>query len=863
MHEDRPGVPAPASTDSVENRICFGAHELRLDTRQLLSAGQPVSLGTRSFDLLVALIERRGRVVSKRELMTLVWPSTVVEEANLRVCMSAVRKILGPDVIATIPGRGYQFTARVVNAPADRAQGVEAGPATTSALQLLGREDLLAQLHAAFEEARLLTLIGPAGAGKTSLARELQACGLDWQGVPRPVFWVDLAALTDGELLPASIAQACGVTMGDDAGRAGLAAALRSSHALVILDNAEHLVDAVAAVAHALLDACPHLCLLATSQVRLKLSGEVALQVPALEVASAGTPFEEALKSPAQALFMRHCWQAGRSLVPDQQTLDLVGDICSRLDGLPLAIEYAAAAVPVLGLRGVASSLESRRLSLSAKRRDAPQRHRNLRTALSWSVSLLSPLEQLVFRRLGVFAGSCSAELFDAVVNLEGADPWSLMEALSELIDRSLVVAPGDLSPRYRLLETSRAFAVEQLHEHNEMTDLRARHAFAVERLFARVRASALAGHSTVDEAIDLMQPDIDNARAALQWALERDDEMALSLSATLAFVLRRAGGDAEARRHLLVTEPLAERHPGAALRAGWLREAIFHWSMSDLPRAGRWITVAESAYRQLDDQAGLMETLALRAFVLNRAQGDELLLSTLLDEILVLDGPHVPAQLRVFCAAAAMYCAPRLGRTQDLAWAAGLAARCSAGDTFGHASLVCALMGIYLTQGQAPQAVELGETLYALLSQSRFQRAIYWAPISLMRAYLEAAKLDRAVALASACFTREACSDTLHAWVDALAYLACLAGQHECGARMAGYGDAHYQATGSHRLAAQLYFREKAVAMARERLGQAAYTQAHEAGAWWADHDMQGAGLQVMTALRTSAGQPESIAST
>ncbi|UXH78378.1 ATP-binding protein [Roseateles amylovorans] len=854
MHESPTGAPAPASIEPAGNRICFGAHELRLDTRQLLSAGQAVSLGTRSFDLLVALIERRGRVVSKRELMSLVWPSTVVEEANLRVCMSAVRKILGPDVIATIPGRGYQFTARVANATAHNAQEVEPGPAPASALQLLGREALFAQLHAAFEEARLLTLIGPAGAGKTSLARELQAGGMHRNGVPRPIYWVELAALADGELLAASIAQACGVTLGDDGGHRDLTAALRSSHALVILDNAEHLVDAVATVAHALLDACSHLRLLVTSQVRLKLSGEVALQVPALEVASAGTPFEEALKTPAQALFMRHCWQAGRSLVADQQTLDLVADICSRLDGLPLAIEYAAAAVPVLGLRGVASSLESRRLSLSANRRDAPQRHRNLRTALSWSVSLLSPLEQLVFRRLGVFAGSCSAELFDAVVNLEGADPWSLMEALSELIDRSLVVAPGDLSPRYRLLETSRSFAMEQLQERNEMTDLRARHALAVERMFTRARAAALAGHIAVDEAIDSMQPDIDNARAALQWALARDDDMALSLSASLAFVLRRAGGDPEARRHLLLTEPLAERCPEAALRSGWLREAIYHWTMTDLSRASRWINVAELGYRELGDEAGLMETLALRAFVLNRAQGDELLINALLDEILRLDGPQFPAQLRVFCAAAVMYCSLRLGRTQDFAWAAGLAGRCSAGDTFGHASLVCALMGTYLTQGQAAQAVELGETLYAQLSQSRFKRAIYWAPISLVRAYLAADRLDCALALASDCFKEDACSDTLHAWVDALAYLACLAGQHECGARMIGYGDAHYQATGGHRLTAQMYFREKAIALAREQMGQAHYAQAHEAGGWWADLDMQRAGLQVIATPRTGA---------
>lgn len=404
-----------------------------------MKAGREISLGARAFDLLVALAQRQGRVVSKRELMSLVWPNSVVEEANLRVAMSAIRKELGPDLIATIPGRGYQLTARVETDPplvavAFEQLGGRAAP--PSAHRLVGREALLGHALGQLESARLLTLTGHSGCGKTSLAKAVLAT----QAGAKAVHWVDLAALSDGDLLAAAIAHACGLALDSGSGVKDLVAALGGSPALLILDNAEHLVDAVAAMAHALLAGCPQLRLLVTSQVRLKLAAETVVLVPALEVARPGTAFGEAQHWPAQALFLAHCRQAGRPLAVEQGSLDLIADICLRLDGVPLAIEYAAAAVPLLGLQGVAGALEQRRLAFSAGRRDAPKRHRTLRTALDWSVSLLGPVEQTVFRRLGVFAGCWSMDLLEPTVNLEGEDTWRLMEVISELIDRSLVV---------------------------------------------------------------------------------------------------------------------------------------------------------------------------------------------------------------------------------------------------------------------------------------------------------------------------------------------------------------------------------------------------------------------------------------
>lgn len=846
-------------TPLADNCIRFGDYELQLERRQLLRSGCEVSLGARAFDLLVALAQRHGRVVTKRELMSLVWPTTVVEEANLRVGMSAIRKELGPDLIATIPGRGYQFTA-----PIDAAPDLVAGPikeqgavlpvreqTAMAAHRLIGRDALLDHIRTTLRSSRLLTLTGHSGSGKTSLARavftiEAQATGT----ATAAVHWVDLAPLNEGELLEATIARACEATLRDRGGVKDLVAALRASHALLILDNAEHLVDAVAAVAHQLLEHCPQLKLLVTSQVRLKLASEMVVVVPPLDAANVGTEFGEARQWPAQALFIRHCLQAGRPLQLDQRTLDLVGDICLRLDGIPLAIEYAAAAVPLLGLQGVSAALEQRRLALSAGRRDAPERHRTLRTALDWSVSLLAPFEQVVFRRLGVFAGSFSMTLLDPVVNVEGEDPWRLMEAISELIDRSLVVAEEGATPRYRLLESARAFAMEQLNERDETSALRARHAIALGRLFGQTRESALAGRSGIDDAVDLLQPEIGNARTAIQWALEHDAQLAMRLAAGLVFVLWRSGGIGEAGRYLMLTEPHAEASATEALRSGWVREAIVHWTYYDNPRATRWIAVAEAAHRQTGNTCALIETLAQKANSIDYANGDPEVLARVLDEVRAFDATTMSNRLRMFCATIIVRGAERLGREADVRWVERCAASFPPGDEHGRLSMVCRLMGIQIASGRAGQAIELGEPLYAQLRHGRYRRALHWLPINLVQAHLHTNGLARAVVIAGDCFESDTGNGLLYAWADALAHMACHGGLHEQAAQMNGYADACYSTAGGSRGSVERSFRETSQAMAEESLGQLAYATAYEMGANWGEDAMRVAGQHALESL-------------
>ena len=847
----------------IHDAIRFGDYELNLKGRRLLRSGQEVALGARAFDLLSALAQRHGRVVSKRELMTLVWPTTVVEEANLRVGMCAIRKELGSDLIATIPGRGYQFTARVDADPA-----IDAGPAhgqdvaaavraltrtTTSVHRLIGRDALFDHVRTSLETARLLTLTGHSGSGKTSLAKAVFTSGACGPGMA-PAHWVDLSALSDGELLASSIAQACEVTLGSGGGLKDLVTALRGTRALLILDNAEHLVDAVAMVAYQLLDACPRLSLLVTSQVRLKLAGEIVVLVPPLDTARIGTEFTAAQHWPAQALFLRHCEQAGRPLAIDQRTLDLVSDICLRLDGVPLAIEYAAAAVPLLGLQGVATALEQRRLALRSGRRDAPKRHETLRAALDWSVSLLRPYEQLVFRRLGVFAGSCSMALLDPVVNVEGEDSWRLMEALSELIDRSLVVPEDGVSPRYRLLESARAFAIERLNECDEISLLRARHAKALEHLYAQARDSVVHGDLCVDHAIDLIQPEIGNARAAFQWTLEHDSTLALSLGAGLAFLLRRTRGLGEAARCLTQIEHLAEKAPADALRTGWIREAILNWTYTDNPRAQRWIGIAETGCRLANDPHGLFQVLAMKANCIDQAQGETGVLAGTLDELRALDSETLPYRLRTFAATAILLAAQRLGREDDVRWAERCAASFPPGNDHLMLVLISRLMGIQIASGRPKDAIDLGAPLYAQLREGRYRHAMHWLPVNLVQAHLLTGGLARAVSIAGDCFESDMSNGFLHVWAGALAHMACLCGLHELAAQMNGYADSWYSATGAPRRNVENHFRESSQASARDVLGPQTCEAACSQGMHWSQDTMRAAVQQVLRSLKAQA---------
>ena len=512
--------------ETKTSALRFGAVQLELEQRQLLIDGWPAKLGARAFDVLLALVERRDRAVSKNELFELVWPDVVVEENNLQVHISALRKLLGPQTIATIPGRGYRFTPSSTASLNDTAATISKMQPEAAAQPepLFGRADDLLTICDLLQKHALVSIVGAGGIGKTRLAQALVST--EREHFAGGIWWVDLSQLSHGAAVQAAIAQTLGVHGGDDRPvMQTVAALLRNGRSLLILDNCEHVLDAAADSVRTLLAGAPDSRVLVTSQEPLRLPAEQVYRLSGLASdGSAGTPA-------AVALFIARAQAADPRLQPTGAQLSTIADICRRLDGMPLAIELAAARVRLLGLDGVRARIDERFQILTGGTRSVLRRHQTLRATLDWSHQLLSAEERTVFRRLGVFVGGFSLELAQAVAADEHLDKWIVLDLLGHLVDKSLVGAGGGEAPRYRLLETTRAFALEQLAQAGETAQLLRRHADAMLAFAQHVEA----GHWRWSEEVQKRHnAELDNVRAALDWAAAAADtrELACALFA-------------------------------------------------------------------------------------------------------------------------------------------------------------------------------------------------------------------------------------------------------------------------------------------------------------------------------------------
>ncbi len=457
------------------SRYRSGAIEIDAMQRRLLIDGVPAKLGARAFDVLLVLLERRERVVPKRELMDLVWPKLVVEEGNLLVHMVALRKLLGTHAIATIPGRGYRFTLPVeavihggpaapaitVNAPQTAAQSAAVRGNLPDSPALFGREQDMHTVDALLREHAVVTIVGAGGIGKTRMA--MAAATAARLESPDGRWWVELAPVNEGAQVPDSIAAALCLQL--PSGRQppeALAIALTSRSLLLVLDSCEHLAEESASLVDLLRSRAPNIRLLVTSQESLKCRDEQVYRLGGLPVPSTAQ-LEEAAQFGAVALFVERARAVDPRFRLADDNVAMVIDICRRLDGIPLAIELATARVPLLGVHGLHARLNQMFNVLTGGTRMKLRRHQTLRAALDWSHGLLSADEQTAFRRLGVFAGGFTLELAQQVVSDERIDQWLVLDLLGHLIDKSLVIAGDDAEPRYRMLETTRAFALEQL----------------------------------------------------------------------------------------------------------------------------------------------------------------------------------------------------------------------------------------------------------------------------------------------------------------------------------------------------------------------------------------------------------------
>ena len=528
--------------------ISFGPYRLLAAQRLLLEGDKPVRLGSRAFDILTALVERAGEVVGKEELIARAWPATFVEEANLKIQVSALRRALGDGqgdnrYVVTVVGRGYNFVAPIRNEEPSRASpSPTIAPAALHNLpfattRMIGREEIVTTLVTQLSRQRLVTVVGPGGIGKTTVALAVaeRMIGAYEHGV----WLVDLAPLRDPGLVPSAVATVLGLEIRTEDPLPGLVAALRDNRMLLLLDNCEHVIDAAAGLAAAVLSGAPGVNILATSREPLGVPGERVHRLGPLSSPepSSGLTAAEAAAFPAVQLFVERVTAIVEDFALTDANAPLVVAICRRLDGLPLAIEFAAPRVEVLGVEGLAARLDdSLRRLLGARRRAAMPRHRTMRAVVDWSYGLLSEDEQRFFRALGIFAGGFTVEAAAAVAMDAATAGADAIDRLADLVAKSLVVADvSGTKPRFRLLDTTRAYAIEKLDASGERERIARRHAEYYRDLFERAEREVPA-RPTGEWLADYAR-EIDNLRAALDWAFSPSGDASIGVALTVAAV--------------------------------------------------------------------------------------------------------------------------------------------------------------------------------------------------------------------------------------------------------------------------------------------------------------------------------------
>lgn len=518
-------------------RFAFGPFRL-FPTRHLLLEGEaPVRLGSRARALLIALLEQPGQAVSKEALSARIWPNVFVEDGTLRAQVAALRKALrdgqdGRRYIANIAGRGYAFVGEVsasVAQPPVSHELPEGAPALSTA-RLFGRADVIETLTQRFAQDRLVTIVGPGGIGKTSIA--LAVADRMRPGLRDGVCFVDLAPLADARLVSTALASALGVGVVSEDPLPSLVALLRDREMLIVLDNCEHVIDSAALLAETIARSTgARLRILATSREALGVQGEGLFQLAPLalpEVAERLTA-TMAMTYPAVQLFVeRAAMCLGEYSLTDAHA-PAVANICRHLDGIALAIEIAAGQVDAFGIAGLARVLDDRfRLAMQGMRTGLP-RHRTMNTTLDWSYQLLPEVERAALRRLAVFAGLFTIPEATGVL-AESVSEVAAAESVASLVTKSLIVPNFETPmPTYRLLETTRAYALQRLEESGERAAYMRRHA---RQCLAAMEAANVAWDAAPPEAwLARHRHLIDDVRAALDFSMLAEPETAAALT--------------------------------------------------------------------------------------------------------------------------------------------------------------------------------------------------------------------------------------------------------------------------------------------------------------------------------------------
>ncbi|MBB4424680.1 putative ATPase/DNA-binding winged helix-turn-helix (wHTH) protein [Bradyrhizobium sp. CIR48] len=537
----------PAGT--ATGTLSFGPFSVTPHERLVMRDGVALPLGAKAFDTLMALMSRPNQVVGKWDLMALVWPGVTVEEANLRFHVATLRKALGDGkdgarYITTLSGRGYCFVAPISQLAAPVSQtGIAAAQRPTPRLELppvklpnrlqrmVGRDDEIATVSDKLIASRFVTIAGPGGVGKTAVAVAIAHDLLET--FSDAAHFVDLAALSDPDLVITSILLMLGLPAETDDPLPALLAHVRDKRMLLILDNCEHVIATAAPLAADIFQAAPHVHILATSREALRVEGEQVYRLAPLAVPPDGSGLTVAAAQtyPALQLFLERATASGAQISLDDANAAIIARICRKLDGMALAIELAAGRVEVYGLEQTAALLDERLNLLWQGQRTAPPRQKTLQATLDWSYGLLSDFERLVLRRLAVFAGHFTIDAALEVVPDERVDQARLFDAVDSLVAKSMVAPrPIGAMMRYRLLDTTRTYLLEI--EPDDAT-LAARHATYYRRWLEQAGMTWAAVPSADERAAHFSA--LHNVRAALDWCFGAGGDLGIGIALAAA----------------------------------------------------------------------------------------------------------------------------------------------------------------------------------------------------------------------------------------------------------------------------------------------------------------------------------------
>jgi predicted ATPase/DNA-binding winged helix-turn-helix (wHTH) protein len=813
--------------------IRVGSFELYPSERLLKVAGKPVELGSRAFDVLLVLVEHHGRLVTKATLLERVWPRLVVDENNIPTQIASLRRALGVGAIRTVQGFGYRLDLDVsgeskgqppIESPSAQAPRFtiqrRAWPNRFGAL--VGRHDDLRNVQDALARSCLVTIVGIAGVGKTRLAQEVLATEAEKPGAA--VAWVSLASLDHIDRVPSAIAVALGISLPDGVDEfAALHHAIENAPLLLILDCAEHLSDSLVMPLTELILQTRGVRVLVTSQAPLGIAGELVYRLAALPVPSATLSPEDAKEYAAIEFFAQRAAAADRNFALSAANTSLVASICRRLDGIPLALELAAARAPALGLAALLTRLDDRFRLLKVAGRPADLRHGTLHAAFDWSYSLLAPNEQRVFNRLGTFAGSFSLTTAAACVAEGDIDTSEAMDLIGRLVDRSLVTALTVDPPRYALLETARYYALERLNADDELETARGRMAATILRLLD----TAYEEYWSLDEEIWLhrYEHELENVRAAMEWATLNDRELAVALFGSAWPLLVETDLHAEARtRYLQVLTLLSDTLPKGRIGRFWEAIATYD-SARQCDRARYAAELAAAMHGATGDTRS--HYYALMQLASNWRVDSDAARATF-HTARHLEEPAWPARLLAFGALTAGGLLMSAGQFAEARAAYQRAVKFALTMSERQALIASVnLVELDIACGNTASALQLGRPLALSLQHLGRRETLFELLSHMFSALLMAGETQEARATGKELYDLALRLDAskLYMVLDAMALLACEAGNPEVAARIIVCADAAHEAHGqTRRRAAEERIRIAVTAILDKRLSQGWY---------------------------------------